>query len=90
MAWSLRSYNLLVNEDGHALRLMGGTWRHPKHIAVVPKRNVDDATKQRILREGMQHVFLNINELEEALLLKLEGKKRAANSLLSPTSSVMH
>lgn len=90
MAWSLRSYNLLANEEGHALRLLGGTWRNPKHIVVIAKNDVSDNEKQQILRDGMQHVFANIGELEKALLLKLEGKKRAANSLLSPTTSVMH
>ena len=90
MSWSLRSYNLLVNSDGHALRLLSGTWRNPKHIVVVAEGDVCDDLKQRILRQGMQYVFANIHDLEKNLLLKLEGKKRAANSLLSRPSSVMH
>lgn len=90
MVWSLRSYNLLENEEGHMLRLLGGSWRRPKHIAVIPKFNVDDESMQQILRDGMRHVFSNLGDLEKSLLLTLEGKKRAANSLLSPSTSVMH
>jgi len=78
MSWSLKSYGLLVNQNGNAVKLLRGTWRHPEKMVLLgaPAFSAEERTK--IMQEAMTHVHANIFELEQSLLSRLKEKKCAS------------
>ena len=75
MSWSLLTYNMLVHESGLAIKLLGGTWRHPRDIVPYNTEMFTDSYAQRLLAEGMHYLKHHVADLESQFMQLLKAKK---------------
>lgn len=57
MNWVIADQNTLKElETGFAVKLVEGTWFHPRHIYPVSPPHLDFLTQARLLRLGLEYV----------------------------------